>query len=62
MPTLFLLLQKLFSKRIAVFGRVLAALGPFLIRYSNEARMYALAALLAVAMTYAFVVAVERKK
>lgn len=58
---LFLLLQKLFSKRIAVFGSFLAALGPFLIRYSDEARMYALAALLAVAMTYAFVVAVEHK-
>ena len=58
---LFLLLQKLFSKRIAVFGSFLAALGPFLIRYSDEARMYALAAFLAVAMTYAFVVAVEHK-
>lgn len=58
---LFFLLQKLFSKRIAIFGSFLAALGPFLIRYSDEARMYALAALLAVAATYVFVVAIEQK-
>lgn len=58
---LFFLLQKLFSKRIAIFGGVLAALGPFLVRYSDEARMYALAALLAVAATYTFVMAVERE-
>ena len=58
---LFFLLQKLFSKRIAIFGSFLAALGPFLIRYSDEARMYALAALLSVAATYVFVVAIEKK-
>ena len=58
---LFFLLQKLFLKRIAIFGSFLAALGPFLIRYSDEARMYALAALLAVAATYVFVVAIEKK-
>ena len=58
---LFLLLQKLFSKRIAIFGAFLAALGPFLIRYSDEARMYALAALIGVAAAYAFIMAVDRK-
>ena len=58
---LFLLLQKLFSKRIAIFGAFLAALGPFLIRYSDEARMYALAALLGVAATYTFIMAVDKK-
>ena len=58
---LFLLLQKLFSKRIAIFGAFLAALGPFLIRYSDEARMYALAALIGVAATYTFIMAVDRK-
>ncbi len=58
---LFFLLQKIFSKRIAIFGAFLAALGPFLIRYSDEARMYALAALIGVAATYAFIMAVDRK-
>ena len=58
---LFFLLQKIFSKRIAIFGAFLAALGPFLIRYSDEARMYALAALLSVSATYAFIMAVDKK-
>ena len=58
---LFFLLQKIFSKRIAIFGAFLAALGPFLIHYSDEARMYALAALIGVAATYAFIMAVDRK-
>ena len=58
---LFFLLQKIFSKRIAIFGAFLAALGPFLIRYSDEARMYALAALIGVAATYAFIMAVDKK-
>ena len=58
---LFFLLQKLFSKRIAIFGAFLAALGPFLIRYSDEARMYALAALIGVAATYTFIMAVDKK-
>ena len=58
---LFFLLQKIFSKRIAIFGAFLASLGPFLIRYSDEARMYALAALIGVAATYAFIMAVDKK-
>lgn len=58
---LFFLLQKIFSKRIAIFGAFLAALGPFTVRYSDEARMYALAALLSVSATYAFIMAVDKK-
>lgn len=55
---LFFLTQKLFSKKIAVVGAFFAAIGPFLVRYSDEARMYALAALIGVAATYVFVKAV----
>lgn len=59
---LFFLLQKLFSKKIAVLGTIFAAIGPFLVRYSNEARMYALAALIALAATYVFIQAIDHKK
>lgn len=59
---LFFLLQKLFSKKIAVLGAIFAAIGPFLVRYSNEARMYALAALIALAATYVFIKAIDHKK
>lgn len=58
---LFFLLQKIFSKRIAIFGAFLAALGLFLIRYSDEARMYALAALIGVAATCTFIMAIDKK-
>lgn len=58
---LYFLLRKLFSEKIAILGGVFAALGPFLVRYSDEIRMYSLAALLAVASTYLLVLALNEK-
>ena len=60
---LYALLRRLFSSEtIAKTGATLAAIGPFLVRYSEEMRMYSLAALIAVGATYAFVHAVQQKQ
>ncbi len=56
---IYLLMRRLFSEKIAKLSTVFAAFGPFLIRYSDEARMYALATLLAVLATYLLVVALS---
>lgn len=58
---LYLLLKRLFSENIARLGALLAAIGPFLVRYSDEMRMYSLATLLAVAATLLLVVAMQEK-
>lgn len=58
---LYFLLRKLTTERIARLGAVFAALGPFLVRYSDEMRMYSLAALLAVAATYLLVLALQSR-
>lgn len=52
---LYLLMRKLFSEKTARLAGLFAAFGPFLVRYSDEARMYSLAAFLAVLATYVFV-------
>ena len=59
---LYFLLRKLFSEKTARLAVVFTSLAPFLVRYSEEARPYALAALIAVIATYLFVLALERKK
>ncbi|HSX15098.1 MAG TPA: glycosyltransferase family 39 protein [Candidatus Saccharimonadales bacterium] len=51
----FLLARELFGHRVARLSAVFLALGPFLIRYGQEARMYAMAAFLAVLATYLLV-------
>lgn len=58
---LYFLLRKLFSQKPAVLGSLFAAIGPFLVRYSDEVRMYSLAALLAVASTYLLALALNKK-
>ncbi len=58
---LYFLLRKIFSEKIAVLGGIFAAIGPFLVRYSFEMRMYSLVALLAVASTYLLVLALDKK-
>lgn len=57
---LYMLMRKLFSERTAKLAGLFAAFGPFLVRYSDEARMYALAALLAVLATYLLVIALSK--
>ena len=57
---LYLLMRRLFSEKVAKLTGIFAAFGPFLIRYSDEVRMYALAALLAVLATYLLVIAISK--
>lgn len=59
---LFFVLRRLFSQRIALLGSLFAAINPFLIRYSVEARMYTFGALLAVIATLVFIKACEPAK
>lgn len=56
----YFLMRKLFSETTARIAGLLTALGPFLVRYSDEARMYALVALLVAFATYALVTALEK--
>lgn len=58
---LYLLLRRLLPEQVAKIGALLAAFGPFLVRYSDEVRMYSLAALLAVLSTYLIVAALDKK-
>ena len=58
---MYFLLRRLFSENVARLGTLFVALGPFLVRYSQEARMYALATLIAVGATYVFVRALSSK-
>ena len=51
----YLLMRKLFTEGTARLAALFVALGPFAVRYSDEARMYGLAAMLAVAATYVLV-------
>lgn len=57
----FLLVRELFGRPAARLSAVFLALGPFLVRYSQEARMYGMAAFLAILATYALVKATRSK-
>ena len=57
----YLLMRKLFSESTARLAGFLVAIGPFFVRYSDEARMYAFVALLVTGATYALVTALEKK-
>ena len=58
----YFLTRKIFSEGAARLAALLVAFGPFLIRYSVEARMYSLSALLVLASTYSLVLALQSKK
>lgn len=51
----YLLMRKLFTEGTARLAALFVALGPFAVRYSDEARMYGMAAMLTVAATYIIV-------
>jgi len=53
-PVVYRLTLDLFGQRVAVLAGTVAALNPFLVWYSQEARMYALAALLGTLGTWFF--------
>jgi len=52
---IYLLARRLFDHRVGLAAAAIAAVAPFQIYYSQEARMYALLGLAATAMTYFFV-------
>ncbi|MCA9348603.1 glycosyltransferase family 39 protein [Candidatus Saccharibacteria bacterium] len=58
---LYKLLARLFERRTATVGTIFASLGPFVIRYSQEARMYTLVATFILASTYVLVVLMQRR-
>jgi mannosyltransferase len=59
-PVVFAVGRRLVGSTAALVGAGLATLSPFLVWYSDEARGYALLALLVVASTWALLVALER--
>ncbi len=58
----FFLTRKLFGRRVALTTLLFLVISPMLIRYSDEARMYTLAALIVMSATYVLVKAEETKK
>jgi mannosyltransferase len=58
----FLIARRLFGRRAALLTLLFAVLSPMLIRYSQEARMYTLAATIVMAATYVLTFAVQSKK
>jgi hypothetical protein len=62
-PAAFIAGRAMFGTRAGWFGALLAALNPFLTYYAQETRMYALVALLSVAVSATFVLAfVQRRR
>jgi mannosyltransferase len=59
-PLVFFVGRRLVSAPAALVGAGLAALSPFLVWYSDEARAYALLAFLVLASTWALLVALDR--
>lgn len=59
-PLAYLLVKRLYSESAARLAALFVAIGPFLVRYSQEARMYALVAFLLLLSTYFFVRALEK--
>lgn len=58
----FFLTRKLFGRKVALTTLLFLVLSPMLIRYSDEARMYTLAALIVMSATYVLIKAEETKK
>jgi uncharacterized membrane protein len=58
----FLLVRRLFGRKAAYLSLLFLILSPMLIRYSQEARMYTLAATITLAATYVLTFAHEAKK
>lgn len=58
----YLLVRRLFGRHSAWLTLLLLVLSPMLIRYSQEARMYTMAATFALSATYVLTIAMESKK
>ncbi len=61
-PLGYIIVKKMAGKRAAVLAGFMLALAPFLIRYSQEARMYGLLGLIMLAAFYAVMCIVENPK
>lgn len=59
LPPVYLLGRRLLSPRVSLMATLLAAINPFLVWYSQEARMYALVATLSLCSLYCFVRALD---
>ena len=59
--TTFFLTRKLFGRKVGVVTLLFLIVSPMLIRYSDEARMYTLAALIVISATYVMIKAQETK-
>jgi len=62
MSVAFFLSRKLFGRKVAWLSLLFISLSPMLIRYSDEARMYTLAALIVLSATYVMIHAQESRK
>ncbi|MBI4101108.1 glycosyltransferase family 39 protein [Candidatus Microgenomates bacterium] len=60
MLVMYFLVKRLFDVWAARLSLFFMVIGPFIIRYAQEARMYAIAALLVAAATYLLVVALDK--
>src|SRR5680860_317003 len=58
----YLLTNRLFGKKTARVSLIFLVLSPMLVRYSQEARMYTLVAVIALAATYVLTFAIETKR
>ncbi len=56
----YLTVRRLFGRRAATLAAFFSALSPMLLRYSEEARMYGMAAMIVAAATYALVLLQEK--
>ena len=61
-PLLFLLVRRWTGRPVALLAALLAAISPFLVAYSQEARMYTLLPCLAVLALLVFATALERER
>jgi 4-amino-4-deoxy-L-arabinose transferase-like glycosyltransferase len=58
-PLMFLVARRLFGRRTALIATLILVVAPFHVYYSQEARMYALVMLLALASSYLFLLLLE---
>jgi mannosyltransferase len=61
-PLAYVLMRRLWTERTARIAALFVATGPFLIRYSQEARMYAMVAFLILLATYLLLLALEHNR
>lgn len=58
----YILIKKLFNKKIARFSLLFMVLSPMLVRYGQEARMYTLITAISVAATYILAIAIKSSR